>query len=55
MPSAVDRIYEEVAFLALHLGWSYENLMQMDHFERRRWVDKTLKLMGTKDEDAYGF
>jgi len=46
----VDYIYEEVAFLALHLGWSYEILLAMDHFERRRWVDKTRKLLGLKGE-----
>ncbi|MCL1873317.1 MAG: hypothetical protein FWF85_04285 [Clostridiales bacterium] len=40
-----ERIYEEVAFLALHLGWSYERLMQMDHFERKRWVKETLSLL----------
>jgi hypothetical protein len=31
--------------LALHLGWSYERLMQMDHFERKRWVKETLSLL----------
>ena len=43
-------MYDEVAFLALHLGWSYEVLMDMDHFERRRWVDKTLRLLGAKGD-----
>jgi len=43
-----------VAFLALHLGWSYERLMGMDHFERRKWVDTAQKMMGVKGED-YGF
>jgi len=47
----VERIYEEVAFLALHLGWSYECLMQMDHFERRHWVEEAIKLIGTKKDD----
>jgi hypothetical protein len=44
-----------VAFLALHLGWSYECLMWMDHFERRKWVEKTLKLLGTMEETDYEF
>jgi hypothetical protein len=30
--------------LALNLGWSYELLMQMDHFERQRWLEETIKL-----------
>jgi len=51
----VERIYEEVAFLALHLGWSYEALMQMDHFERRKWVDKVIKLRGADGEVTYEY
>jgi len=51
----VERIYEEIAFLALHLGWSYETLMGMDHFERRLWVEKALKLLGAKGETDYEF
>jgi len=46
----VERISDEIAFLALHLGWSYEILMAMDHFERRMWVDKTLTLLGAKGD-----
>jgi len=43
-----------VAFLALHLGWSYERLMDMDHLERQRWVEKTLKLTGAgKEAERY--
>jgi hypothetical protein len=41
--------------LALHLGWSYETLMGMDHFERRKWLDKALEQLGMKGEAANGF
>ena len=54
MLRSADRLYEEVAFLALHLGWSYERLMDMDHLERQRWVEKTLKLTGAgKEAESY--
>ena len=33
----LERIYEEVAFIAYHFKWSYEELMEMDHAERRKW------------------
>jgi len=33
----LDRIYEEVALIAYHFKWSYEEQMEMDHFERRKW------------------
>ena len=39
--------------MALHLGWSYERLMDMDHFERERWVEKTLKLTGAERGEQY--
>ena len=30
-------LYEEMAFIAYHFHWSYDELMQLDHRERRRW------------------
>lgn len=32
-----DRLYQEMAFLAYYLHWSNEALMELDHWERRRW------------------
>lgn len=36
----LDRLYEEVAYIAYHLHWPYEEIMNMDHTERQRWVDE---------------
>jgi len=36
----LDRLYEEVAYLAYHLHWSYEELLQMEHPERQRWLEQ---------------
>ena len=33
-----DRLHEEVAYLAYHVSWTYQEVMQLDHRERRRWV-----------------
>ncbi len=30
-------LYEEMAFIAYHFHWSHDELMQLDHLERRRW------------------
>jgi hypothetical protein len=30
-------LYEEMAFIAYHLHWSHDELMRLDHCERRRW------------------
>ncbi|HFC96900.1 MAG TPA: hypothetical protein ENJ40_00380 [Thermosulfurimonas dismutans] len=33
----LERLYEELAFLAYHLHWGYQELLELDHAERRRW------------------
>jgi len=33
----VKALYEEMAFLAMHLHWLHADLMQLEHAERRRW------------------
>lgn len=35
-----DRLYEEVAFIAYHFGWSREEIMEMPHEERQRWCEE---------------
>ncbi|RLG27430.1 hypothetical protein DRN85_00230 [Methanosarcinales archaeon] len=40
----LDRIYEEVAFVAYHFHWSHEEIMNMDHRERRRWCEEVSKI-----------
>ena len=39
-----EQIYEEMAFIAYYLHWSYEDLMQMEHRERRRWCEEISKI-----------
>lgn len=36
----LDRLYEEIAYIAYHLHWPYEELLHMEHAERRRWVQE---------------
>ena len=40
----LDHLYEEMAFLAYHLHWSYAELMEMEHAERRRWCREVSKI-----------
>lgn len=47
-----DRLYEEVAYLAYHLHWPYEQLMALDHVERRRWLAQVSRINGQLDADA---
>lgn len=39
-----DRLHEEVAYLAYHLSWTYQEVMQLDHRERGRWVTEVARL-----------
>jgi hypothetical protein len=36
----LERIYEEVAYLAYHFHWTAETVLAMEHSERRRWVEE---------------
>ncbi len=36
----LDRLYEEIAYIAHHWHWSYDQILEMDHSERRGWVDQ---------------
>ncbi|MFZ4660030.1 MAG: DUF6760 family protein [Caldilineaceae bacterium] len=40
----MEQLHQEVAYLALHAHWSYETLMQMEHQERRLWVQQLARL-----------
>jgi hypothetical protein len=39
-----EHLYEEIAFIAYHFHWSYRELMEMDHRERRRWCEEISKI-----------
>ena len=40
MTYATDRLYEEVAYIAYHFHWSLDDLLDLEHRERRRYVDE---------------
>ena len=37
---AADRLYEEVAYVAFHFHWSLDELLDLDHPTRRRFVNE---------------
>jgi hypothetical protein len=39
-----ERIYEEVAFIAYHFHWPHDEIMAMDHFERKKWVEEISRI-----------
>ena len=44
MSEKTDRIYEEVAYIAYHFHWSLDDILDMEHPLRRRFVDEIAKI-----------
>ncbi|WP_343834752.1 DUF6760 family protein [Bacillus horti] len=40
----IDKIYEEVGFIAYYFHWSQEEIMNMEHRDRRKWCDEISKI-----------
>ncbi|WP_407681151.1 MULTISPECIES: DUF6760 family protein [Pseudanabaena] len=38
------RLLEEVAYLSYHFHWSYENVLNMEHWERQQWVSQVAQI-----------
>jgi hypothetical protein len=45
----VASLYEEMAFIALHLHWSHSDLMELEHRDRRRWCREISAINRTLD------
>jgi Family of unknown function (DUF6760) len=41
---APDRLYEEVAYVAYHFHWSLDDILDMEHPLRRRFVAEIAKI-----------
>jgi hypothetical protein len=37
---AADRIYEEVAYVAYHFHWDLDAILDLEHGQRRRFVQE---------------
>jgi len=40
----LDRLHEEVAFLAYHFHWDYDTIMNLEHRERMLWCEEVSKI-----------
>ena len=48
----VDRLYEEVAFVAYHFNWSRAEVMHMPHGERQRWCEEISRINDRMNNEA---
>jgi len=40
----LSQIYEEVAYIAYHFHWQMEDILNLEHFQRRTWVKEISKI-----------
>ena len=36
----LDRLHEEVAYIAYHFHWPRDEILELEHGERQRWVEE---------------
>ncbi|MEZ4660553.1 MAG: DUF6760 family protein [Caldilineaceae bacterium] len=39
-----ERLREEVAYIAYHFHWPYEQVVALDHRERQQWVAEIARI-----------
>jgi len=39
-----DRLQEEVAYLAYHFHWPLDQILNLEHAERRQWVEQVANI-----------
>jgi hypothetical protein len=40
----LDRVFEEVAYVAYYFHWPHDQVMNMEHRERQRWVAEIARI-----------
>ena len=40
----LDRLHEEVAFIAYHFHWSFEEIINLEHRDRHRWCEEISRI-----------
>ena len=50
MTYATDHLFEEVAYVAYHLHWSLEEILDLEHGVRRQFVEEIDRLNRRIDE-----
>jgi hypothetical protein len=41
---AVERLYEEVAYVAYHCHWGLDEVLDLEHPDRRRFIDEIARI-----------
>ena len=44
MTYATDQLHEEVAYIAFHFHWGLDSVLDLEHADRRRYVEEIGRL-----------
>ncbi|MFY9270314.1 MAG: DUF6760 family protein [Candidatus Manganitrophaceae bacterium] len=47
----MERLYEEVAYIAYHFHWPHEKILAFEHPDRRKWVEEIAKINRRLNEE----
>jgi transcriptional antiterminator len=42
---ATDRVHEEIAYIAYHFHWSLEDILDLEHRDRRQYAEQIAALV----------
>ncbi|MFH0175373.1 DUF6760 family protein [Streptomyces cacaoi] len=45
MTYATDRLHEEIAYVAYHFHWGQDEILDLEHHDRRRYADQIAALV----------
>lgn len=52
MTYSADRIHEEVAYVAYHFHWSLDDILDLEHHDRRRYAEQIASLVTRAGSDG---
>jgi len=50
----LDRLREEVAYLAYHFHWPLSEILDLEHAERQQWVEEVASINRRLNDLAHG-
>ena len=50
----LDQLYEEVAYISYYFHWSLQDILELEHGERRRWTGEISRINEKLTQSIYG-
>ena len=47
----LEQLFEEVAYIAYYLHWPLNDILEMEHDDRREWVDQIAEINSKLNEE----